>query len=99
MVGSKQVALVGRQLVQAAHFKFYPKVVENGLSKRESLEVGVADDDAIDVVLMGDALQIPNNEAGNPFQQCRVFAAYYLLYVNRSEERRVGKECRSRWAR
>src|SRR5437899_11651324 len=39
------------------------------------------------------------SRSGNPWRStCQVFPPSVLLETRRSEERRVGKECRSRWA-
>jgi len=68
-------------------------LLDAGLDLDERAEAGVADDPGGDLVADLDMLQLAGQRAVLHLDRIE-----FQLVIPRSEERRVGKECRSRWS-
>ena len=54
--------------------------------------------DNTDIIVMNEALKLVHKKLVNVINELAKFADKYKNLPTRSEERRVGKECRSRWS-
>src|ERR1039458_10626637 len=93
-----------RQGIEAGRFQGKEDAVQEAMSlweerERRRLEILAAVEQAEASLARGEGRRITTHEVHRVSSTLRhVFLSYRLAGMPRSEERRVGKECRSRWS-